>query len=331
MGRMDPTPASNPATQHPRRRLLFHRDFQRYSGGHGKVWDYFGHALAHPAFQARAWLTPTSVAQDNPWLGCPADLESQWNPASADALFLGGMDWLAWPIDDPAKPVINLVQHLRHADPSHPLHAFLPRRAIRICVSQAVAGAILATGKVNGPVRVIEAALGLPDASAASAAAGTTEGHGPEGSIFIGALKRQRLGRELAKSLQAAGRAVDLVDAWLPRAEYLARLRRARVAVLLPNPTEGFYLPALEAMALGRGVVVLDCSGNRAYLEPGRNALVPEPAVDDLARAVAALDDPASHAAFVAAGHATAARFAPDRERRAFHAVLDDLDALWTA
>ena len=165
----------------------------------------------------------------------------------------------------------------------------------------------------------------LPDAVPPVVVCNPDECHPP------GALKRQRLGRELAKSLQAAGRTVDLVDAWLPRAEYLARLRRARVAVLLPNPTEGFYLPALEAMALGRGVVVLDCSGNRAYLEPGRNALVPEPAVDDLARAVAALDDPASHAAFVAAGHATAARFAPDRERRAFHAVLDDLDALWTA
>lgn len=305
------------------RRLLFHRDFRRYSGGHGKVWDYFTHAQAHPRWEAAAWLSPGSVPTDNPWLAAGDPLEPHWNPSTADALFLAGMDWAAWPADDPAKPVINLVQAVRHADPAHPLHAFLSRRAVRICVAQPVADAILATGRVNGPVRVIEAAVSLPHGDATPV--------GPSVDVFVGALKRQRLGQELAAALRAAGRTVDVADKWLPREAYLARLSAASVAVLLPLPAEGFYLPALEAMALGRAVVVPDCVGNRAYLEPGRNALVPDATVPALLEAALAASGTSRHAALVAAGSATAERFSQARERTGFHGVLDELDALWRA
>lgn len=308
------------------KRLLFHRDFRRYSGGHGKVWDYFGYARAHPAWTADVYLTPDSVATDNPWVAAGVRTEAAWNPGAADALFLAGMDWEAWPRDDPRRPVVNLVQAVRHADPGHPLHAFLSRRAVRICVSQPVAEAIQATGRVNGPVRVIEAAVGLPDHGAPTAPA-----RPPATDFFIGALKRQRLGHALADALHAAGHVVDLADKWLPRDEYLARLGAANVAVLLPVAAEGFYLPALEAMALGRAVVVPDCVGNRAYLAPGRNALVPEPDVDALLAAATAAREPERHAGLVAEGRATAARFSPARERSAFHAILDELDALWAA
>lgn len=306
------------------RRLLFHRDFARYSGGHGKVWDYFTHAGAHPDWEAAAYLTPESVPTDNPWLAANAALEPRWDPSKADALFLGGMDWVACPVDDPATPVINLVQAVRHADPAHPLHAFLSRRAVRICVSQPVADAILATGRVNGPVRVIEASVSLPGGRPAMAAT-------PAVDVFVGALKRQRVGQDLAAALRAAGRTVDVADRWLPRDAYLARLSAARVAVLLPLPAEGFYLPALEAMALGRAVVVPDCVGNRAYLEPGRNALVPDDTIPALLEAALAAFGTSRHAALVAAGTATAERFSPGRECAAFHGVLDELDALWRA
>ena len=84
-------------------------------------------------------------------------------------------------------------------------------------------------------------------------------------------------------------------------------------------------------MALGTAVGVPDCLGNRAYLQPGSNARVPAAEVAALAAAVAELDDPASRARAVEAGRATAARFDLARERRAFHAILDDLDALWRA
>lgn len=304
-----------------RRRLLFHRDFRGYTGGHGKVWDYFGHAGAHPGWSAALYLTPDSVADGNPWLACPVAVERRWDPARADALFLGGLDWAAYPEDMPARPVINLVQHVRHADPALPLRAFLGRRAIRICVSAEVADAILATGEVNGPVRVIEAAVRLPP----------VQHPVRRGGVFIGALKQPALGQALAIRLRARGMQVDIADTLLPRERYLARLAASSTAVLLPHATEGFYLPALEAMALGCAVIVPDCVGNRAYLRPGRNALAPPPQVDALDAAVASLEDPDVRRILAAAGRHTASRFSPDVERAAFHAILDDLDSLWLA
>ena len=306
------------------RTLAFHRDFRRYSGGPGKVWDYFNHANAHPHWQASVYLTPTSASAENPWLAAPAGISARiqrsWDPSRADAVFLGGMDWDAYPHDDDARPVINLVQGVRHADPSHPLFAFLSRRAIRICVGTPVADAITATARVNGPVRVIEAGLRLPVQPAAAPS---------RAGIFIGALKQPELGRALAANLRAQGHAVTLADQWVPRERYLAHLATAEIAVLLPVANEGFFLPALEAMALGCATVVPDCVGNRAYLASGTNALVPPMQLEALLQAVAQLDDPGLRARLVQAGIETSARFSLERERAAFHALLDDLNALW--
>ena len=305
-----------------KRQLLFHRDFREYTGGHGKVWDYFRHASKHPAWQASIFLTAASVEQHNPWRGESILAQPSWAPERASALFLGGLDWSTYPHDDPAKPVINLVQHVRHADPDSPLHPHLSRRAIRICVSQAVAEAIAGTGLVNGPVRVIPAAL---DLAALPRPAELRSG------IFVGATKQPALGQALCERLRALGYEVALVDRWLPRADYLERLARCRVAVLLPMATEGFYLPGLEAMALGCATVVPDCIGNREYLQPGSNALSPVAELDALVAAVISLDTPDQSAGLAAAGTATAAGFTLERERLAFHAILDQLEPLWTS
>ncbi len=304
------------------RTVLFHRDFREYTGGHGKVWNYFNHAGAHPGWRPKIYMTPGSVRAGNPWLehGCP--LAPEWDASSADALFLAGMDWTSYPADDPARPVVNLVQHVRHGDPAHPLHAFLSRRAVRICVSQEVAHAILATCQVNGPVRVIPAALDLPTARAPLV---DREG------IFIGATKDPVLGGALRDRLLEHGEKVQLVSTPVPRDAFLAGLARSRVAVLLPSPTEGFYLPALEAMALGCATVVPDCVGNRQYLRPGENALVPAHALEPILDAVACLRDRALAEKLVTGGGETAGHFDLARERLAFHSVLDQLDALWAS
>jgi glycosyltransferase involved in cell wall biosynthesis len=124
---------------------------------------------------------------------------------------------------------------------------------------------------------------------------------------------------------------VTLLAAPLPRPDYLAALAAADIAILLPHAAEGFYLPALEAMALGCATVVPDCIGNRAYVEPGRNALVPGHDLESLLAAVERLRDAGLRTCLREAGIATASRFGQARERRAFHAVLDDLPALWAA
>lgn len=304
------------------RRLLFHRDFHQYTGGHGKVWDYYNHAGKHPGWSAAIYLTSKSMDQHNPWRlhNMPVDLN--WNPQSASVLFLAGLDWNAYPTDDAAKPVINLVQHVRHADPTDSLHRHLSRRAIRICVSQAVADAIWGTGLVNGPVRVIPAAIdlgGLPRATATR--------HG----IFIGATKQPELGRLLLARLQEQGREATLVDQWMPRASYLALMAQSRIAVVLPSPTEGFFLPGLEAMALGCATVVPDCIGNREYVSAGINALAPPATLDALADAISRLDDACYAEKIIAGGKLTAAAFGLDAERARFHALLDQVDRLWAS
>lgn len=299
--------------------LLFHRDFRGYSGGHGKVWDYFNHALA-AGWDARVYFTPESLREpSNPWLRVPERIVARYEPWTAAALFVGGMDWTALAAhDDPVQPVFNLVQHVRHADPQHPLHAFLSRRATRICVSPPVAAAIAGSGRVNGTIHVIEAALDIP----AAPAAGTSR-HG----IFIDGCKQPALAQQLAAALIAEHRKVLLIDSPVPRAQYLAAMASAEVAVALPHATEGFYLPGLEAMALGCATVVPDCIGNRVYLEPERNALAPALSGDALLHAIHRLDDAALRAHLIACGSATAARFTQARERGAFHALLAQASA----
>ena len=39
---------------------------------------------------------------------------------------------------------------------------------------------------------------------------------------------------------------------------------------------EGFYLPALQAMALGSIVICRDCIGNRSFCLPGHNCICPK-------------------------------------------------------
>lgn len=301
------------------REVRFRRHFLGYSGGHGKVFDYFRHTGAHPQFRPRIHLAPGSVRDGNPWLDAGSPIDPQWAPDDADVLFLAGMDWQALVHDRADRPVINLIQGVRHADPDSPLRAFLSRRAIRICVGAPVAEAIQATGCVNGPLLVIEAGLDLPRVDAARI----------PGRVFIGAIKQPGLGQDLAALLRAAGHDVDLCTGWIPRRDYLNRLAAADRAVQLPLEREGFYLPGLEAMALGCATVVPDCIGNRAYVRPGVNALCPRMDVDALAAAIDALADDGLRERLRDAGRITAKSFDLERERHDFHRVLDDLDALW--
>ena len=108
--------------------MLFHRDYRGYTGGHGKVWDYFNHALAL-GWDARVYLTPESISESNPWLTMPDRIVQRWSADASDVLFLAGMDWQVLDVHGGAvgkgvrlPPVVNLVQHVRHAveDPGMP-------------------------------------------------------------------------------------------------------------------------------------------------------------------------------------------------------------------
>ena len=310
-----------------RRCMLFHRDFRAFTGGHGKVYDWYAHVAAHRAWRASIYFTPESRRDDdNPWISAGIEPAADWQPERAQALFLAGSDWQAATGASPVPPVINLIQGIRHADPGHVLNGYLSRPAVRVCVSTTVADALRASGRVRGPIEVIEAGIDVAALAALGDAAPARH------AVLVDAIKQPTLGETVATHLAAHGIAHTLLQSPLPRTDYLRLLAQHAVCLLLPMATEGFYLPALEAMAIGRAVVVPDAVGNRTYLEPGRNALVPNPQPQALATtAIDLMHDATQRALMAGAGRITARRFTLERERTAVHALLDRIDTLWAS
>ena len=312
------------------RTVLFFRSYKEFHGGHLKVWNYFNHVLASPVFEPRVWFSDqTTLSGDNPWRDSQHLIIDKEHPIRPDVYFVGGANWRRldrYPYTDPGIPVINLIQHVRHADPDLRLSKFLQRKAIRICVSSEVADELRATGLTNGPLIVIPNAIDLPDLPA-------TNGAHPHVDVFVAAGKEPDLGVQVADRLTQDGRIVDVLVGAHSAADFLARMRAARTTVFLPHLTEGFFLPALEGMALGTLVVCPDCIGNRSFCLPGQNAFRPEYTVDSIVRdaeaALALHPDQArqlrENAVQTAAGHALS------REREAFLDVLHNIDELWRA
>ncbi len=309
------------------RRVLFHRDFRAPAGGHLKLWHYFNHVAALPGYCAQIYFTPESIWDEhNPWYGIRSTTLNQWNPADADLLFVAGMDWLALPETQPLssrQPIINLVQGMRHADPAHTLYQFLSRRAIRICVSQEVAAAIGKTGRANGPILCIPNGTDIdPDENPPS---------DRDIPLLIAGYKNPALAQQLAERLTRAGKSFLLLDNFVPRAQFLQLLARSEVALLLPLPAEGFYLPALEAMAMGALVICPDCIGNRSFCLDRYNAFFTPYDAQSLFDAVMRADklDVATKTQLQRAAYDTARSHHLHHEATALKSILDDLDSLW--
>jgi len=250
--------------------LLFHRNWRGFAGGHLKVWDYFRHTKESTFFEPQIYLSPSSLRDDgNPWIANQEKIVNEWKPSKADALFLAGLDWKNVP-EDYDRPVINLVQGLRHAVPDDPRYSFLHRRATRICVSKQVAHAIESTGKVNGPVVTIPNGLNLASLPRPAKERDIT--------VLIAGYKEPNFAEGLYDLLHTSGIHALCLTKQLPRSEYLSLVARSRVTVFLPNRLlgEGFYLPALEGMALGTLVICPDCVGNRDFCIDSNNCLMPE-------------------------------------------------------
>jgi len=304
------------------KKILFYRDFHGFSGGHLKLRNYFDHINCIPGFRAQIHFSADSAwGADNPWNDMRDQVLPQWQPELADCLFLAGLDWLMLDPaqrDDSPLPIINLIQGLRHADPSDPRYPLLRHPAVRICVSREVEMAISATGQVNGPIWTIPNGIDL----AALPAAPAWEQRG--NAILIVGLKNQQLARDVAAGLQELGAAAELLLEPLPRQDFLERLAQAKVAVLLPLEREGFYLPALEAMALGCIVVCPDCVGNRTFCQTGINCHFPDYRADTIARAALLAHgmDAGARTAMLAAAAQTAQQHSLEQERASLHQLL---------
>ena len=309
------------------RTVGFYRDFRCFTGGHLKIWDYFCHVRSSPRHDALIRFSPATVWDDsNPWYRDFSDAAGE-RFHEADMWFVGGVDWLALDQIGPPGwgrgPVINLVQHVLHADPADIRYSLLSRRAIRICVSEEVADAISATGRVNGPVFTIPNGIHVDGAGRPTA--------DRDIDILVVANKVPRLGAYIASRLTGAGRTVGLARTTIPRTEFLALLGRAGITVFVSNPVEGFYLPALEGMALGTLVVAADCVGNRSFCHDGHNCFRPdfdpEKIISAALDAVALDHDGAEK--MVLAGKSTVSAHGLDTERENFLAILDNVATLW--
>lgn len=323
------TRASEDAT----RTVWFHRDYERFTGGHLKHAHYFEHVRRAAGFAPAMSFggepeSPTLLAERDRLWPVADCLAPSWSPGERDVLFVAGTDWRyvdANGLGGLPNPRINLIQHVRHAHSGTELHSYLDRRAIRICVSQEVADAIGATGRVNGPILTIPNGVDLTPAASAPSASGARR-H----PVLIAAYKRPDVGQALAERLDQQGVAHKLVLDFMDRDAFLTLLRASDVAVCLPRAEEGFYLPALEAMAAGCTVVTMDCIGNRGFCRHDGNCLVGHDAASLAAcvqrvRSMAAADrDRLGQSAL-----RTVRDHALSRERQRFHAILDDVDRLW--
>jgi hypothetical protein len=311
------------------RLVLFHRKFRRFHGGHLKVWDYFNHALATPGFDVRILFDEsTSWDSSNPWTEARDRVITSLDEVQPDLLFIAGRDWQRLEglgLLDRGIPILNLIQHIRHADEWSIQSRYLHRKAIRICVSEEVADALRSAGS-EGPTIVIPNSVDLPIVE-------EVQGDERPTDLFIAGPKQPVMARRLYELLDSPDLRIQTMTEHVERNAFLDAMRKARVTVFLPNEEEGFYLPALEGMALGTIVVCPDCVGNRSFCIPGVSAFRPDFEFDAIAhaaqQALALSNDEEMQlrqgAQRVALDHA------PASERAAFVRLLSQIDQLWAA
>lgn len=286
---------------------------------------------ASPRHEALIRFTEESGwGPNNPWNAAREHVVGAADDVRPDVLFLSGVDWRMIDRADWAEspvPIINLIQHVWHAAPNDKLGRarFLPNKAIRICVSPEVTRALERTGRVRGPIFTI------PDAIDVERLAGIVRPGAPDLDLLVLANKQPERGRAVIECLAGSGRA-HIVDTRSPHDELLDLMSRAAVSVFVPNPKEGFYLPALEGMALGTIVVCPDCVGNRSYCIDRENCFRPafsvEAIVADAREALARRDELAP---MIARAAETARRHDLRAERSSFLGILDRVEELWAA
>jgi glycosyltransferase involved in cell wall biosynthesis len=324
-------PLNEDRTTKDKSKVLFYRDFKAFTGGDLKVWDYFNHVRSSPRHEALVRFTEDSIwGPQNPWNAAQEHVVRFGQEVRPDVLFLSGVDWrLIERADRPESPVpvINLIQHVLHASRDDRLgrHRFLPYKAIRICVSPEVTEALEGTGRVRGPIFTI------PDAIDVQRLSRFTGDGPPSLDLLVVANKQPARGHAILARFPQVQRK-RIVDVRSPHAEVMELIGRAAVTVFVPNPKEGFFLPALEGMAIGTIVVCPDCIGNRSFCLDGVNCFRPayeENAIVEAAREALARRSELS--AMVENARDTARRHDIEGERRAFLEILERVDELWAA
>lgn len=299
--------------------MLFVRTYHGMLGGHLKVFEYMHHVRASGLFEPVLYLTLDSTQSPRQWL--PGGAEIIDAPVEADAYFVAGFNWRileAAGIDLRAKPVVNLLQGLRHTAAGDPRREFLSRPALRICVSLPVYKAVRDAGLANGPLVLVRNGIDVERLHAIHA--------GPKRRcVFIAGAKNAAAARTLGDTLTRSGIECEVCDVLLERDAFLARMGACDIVVALPDPNEGFFLPPLEAMAMGCAVVLPNCLGASSYAIDRVTCLSPPFELQAVADAAAELRaNDALRLRIREEAGAIASRHSLERERSEFIAALQN-------
>ena len=306
------------------KRVLFYRDFVFYYGGHQKIADYMQHLESSFGYKPEiSFSAQTHWDVSNPWFPAYKEKSVPYDPDNYDFIFLAGTDWKQYlPFTTANKPVINLIQHVRHADPQSDVYEFLSQRAIRICVSHQVAEAIGGTGKVNGPIYTIPNGVDLPSVASEKIY-----------DLIILGIKQPEIAIAIQQQLASYGLRILVIEQQVPRKEWFNLLAASHMALLLPNFTEGFYLPALEAMKYCSLVIVPDCIGNREFCRDNQNCLMPEYTIHSILacvdRCLQLLKDEQVLTVFRQEMDKTLNIYTLTNERKAFLGIMRNIEKLW--
>lgn len=327
------------------RKIHFYRNYVSFTGGEFKFRDYVLHTVAHPKLTPEIVFSDGSnLAVDTFWQDVAPYTKQLWEVGDHSIYFLAGQDWKYYlKHGHKNKPVINFIQGLRHADPASPLYQYLKFPAIRICVSPDVANAIKKTGVVNGPVIAIENSVDQALLACPKQTFSKKFNFFRRPKILICGYKNpidalciyNRVSAGMLRALLDPRQGqVTLITEQLPRLDYLQLLQSYDIAVFFPNKQEGegFYLPSLEAMAMGKIVVCPDVVGNRCFSVDGYNGFLTDYTNDSIISAICKAQQLSADARrrIQSQAIATARKYSPDRERECFYEVLDDLDNLWS-
>jgi len=273
-----------------KRRVIFHRFFNIYnggtSGGQIKVRDYFEHLKNSENFTPKVFFNPETIWFDNPgnvWASYrnSKDEIKDWELKEDDILLLAGVDWMILNEKqklNPPIPVINIA-HPRHTRTQDKRNAFLKYPAIRITKSS-LSKSILEDYGVNGPVFLIPDAIDSKDIPAPN--------ENPENDILIVGLKNPELAQKIYKALLFLNNfrkkklviKVQLPPKLPTRTDFLNLVNNSKTIVFLPLEekfgSEGFYLPALEAMFMKKLVICPFAIGNTDFCIDGETCIMPK-------------------------------------------------------
>jgi hypothetical protein len=245
------------------KKILFARRYFGFTGGHKKVRDYIEHAVSDKRWEVSLYLTGRPDVAADFFDAIPGvKYTTAYDPSGYDVIFLAGLDWqLYLPCLDENQHIINLIQHVRHADQSQQLSDFLKYKATRLCVSTAILDAIMPWA--NGTSHWVRMGHEIPNLTVDKSL-----------DIYILANKQPVLGKQLATWAQQQGLRVGIDTETQSPSKVHLNMASSRISVTLPHNTEGFYLPGIEAMKLSDYAVIPDCIANREYCRKLANVAV---------------------------------------------------------